>query len=319
MCTFNIEDGFSESLLRGLKKGFLHDQNYMSLRTCNSLKDVKGAFAGTDYEEFLKEFNEEDTTTLKAILKKKLSDEVEYLQLVSGEKLQKFIQIIRHRYMIDNVITIIECNKNGTREDIIRSRMEPLGYLPEIHGLLKMKMQKLDEIYEDVLMDTEVGCYFFAFLEKELKNADSKQINVVQNALSEIKPEKIKNYLKKLWLENFYLFVQELDSTSREVMCDLLEFEADCQAIQVVYNSLAYEFNSAQEEERRRVIPFFGKLFPAVTNQLVKASSLEMLKEALSPFPGYLNLVKDAPDPKKIDEFDLQSGIKTIGKIFPIN
>lgn len=312
--TFNIQDGYAESLLRSLRKGILSDQNYISLRTCNSLKDVKAAFVGSDYEEFLKEFNEEDITTLKVILKRKLSDEVEYLQLVSGPQLQKFIQIIRHKYMIDNVITIIECNKNGSRDDITKSRMEPLGYLPEIDGLLKMKMQKIDEIYEDVLMDTEVGCYFFAFLEKELKSSENKQISVVQNALSELKPEKIKNYLKKIWLENFFLFVQELDDTTREIMMDLLQFEADCQAIQVVYNSLAYDFNSTQEEERKKVIPFFGKLYPTVTNNMVKASSIEMLKEALAVYPEYFNLVKDAPDPRKLEEFDLQSGLKTIGK-----
>ena len=311
---FNMQDGYAESLLRSLRKGILSDQNYISLRTCNSIKDVKAAFAGTDYEEFLKEYNDDDTTTLKSILKRKLSDEVEYLQLVSGPQLQKFIQIIRHKYMIDNVITIIECNKNGSRDDVTKSRMEPLGYLPEIDGLLKMKMQKLDEIYEDVLMDTEVGCYFFAFLEKELKASDNKQISVVQNVLQDLKPEKIKNYLKKLWLENFYLFVQDLDSITKEIMMDLLEFEADCQAIQVVYNSLSYDFSSSQEEDRKKVIPFFGKLYPTITNQMVKASSIEMLRDALSPFPEYLNLVKDAPDPKKLEEFDLQSGIKTIGK-----
>lgn len=314
LCTFNMQDGFSESILRGLRKGILSDQNYVSLRSCNSIKDIKAAFAGTDYEEFLKDFNEDDTTTLKAILKRKLSDEVEYLQLVSGPQLQKFIQIIRHKYMIDNVITIIECNKNGSRDDVTKSRMEPLGYLPEIDGLLKMKMQKIDEIYEDVLMDTEVGCYFFAFLEKELKHSENKQISVVQNALQDLKPEKIKNYLKKLWLENFYLFVQDLDGVTRDLMMDLLKFEADCQAIQVVYNSLSFDFSSSQEEERKKVIPFFGKLYPTITNQLVKASSIEMLKDALTPFPEYYNLVKDAPDPKKLDDFDLQSGIKTIGK-----
>lgn len=314
--TFNIQDGYAEALLRSFRKGILSDVNYISLRSCNSIKDVKAAFAGSDYEEFLKEFNEEDTTSLKSILKRKLSHEIEYMQLVSGPDLQKFIQIIRHRYMIDNIITILEGNKNGSKDDVIKSRMEPLGYLPEIEGLLKMKMQKIDEIYEDVLIDTEVGCYFFSFLEKEIKNSESKQISIVQNSLQDLKPEKIKNYLKKLWLENFYLYIQELDPITKDIMMDLLQFEADCQAIQVVYNSLAYDFNSSQEEERKRLIPFFGKLYPTLTNQMVKASSIEMLREALSPFPEYHALVRDAPDPKKLDEFDLQSGLKTIGKIY---
>ena len=311
ICTFNMNDGYAEALLRGLRKGILSEQNYMSLRTCVSLKDVKAAFAGTDYEDFIKNFREDDITSLKSELKKKLANEIEYVQQVSGPELQKFIQLVRHRYMIDNVITIIECNKSGTRDDVTRSRMEDLGHLPEIEGLLKMKMQKIDEIYEDVLMDTEVGSYFFFFLDKETKNSENKQISIVQNALQDLKPEKIKNSLKKIWLENFYLYCQSLEGMTRELMMNLLEFEADCQAIQVVYNSLAFD-NSNQEDERRKMIPFFGKLYPLSTGNMIKANTFDMLKDALAPYPEYFNLVKDAPDPKKLDEFDLQSGLKTL-------
>jgi len=316
MCFFNMQDGFAESLLRGLRKGILGEQNYNSLRTCNSIKDVKSAFAGTDYEELLKDFNEDDTTTLKNILKQKLSDEIEFMKVVSGPELQKFIQIIRHRYMIDNVITIIECNKNGADKNITKSRMEPLGYLPEINGLINMNMQKIEEIYEDVLIDTEVGCYFFAFLEKEAKNIENKNISLVKDAFKDLTPDKIKMYLKKLWLENFYLFVQELDDVTKELMMSLLEFEADCQAIQVVYNSLSLELNRNQAEERMKAIPFFGKLFPTITKQLIKVTSIEMLRETLIGAPEYFNLVKDVPDPKKMEDFNLQSGLKTLGIFF---
>ena len=92
---------------------------------------------------------------------------------------------------------------------------------------------------------------------------------------------------------------------------NLLEFEADCQAIQVVYNSLAFD-NSNQEDERRKMIPFFGKLYPLSTGNMIKANTFDMLKDALAPYPEYFNLVRDAPDPKKLDEFDLQSGLKTL-------
>lgn len=311
--TFNMNDGYAESVVRGLRKGILSEQTYMALRSCTSLKDVNAAFAGTDYEEFVKSLKEEDTATFKNDLKKKLAHEIDYLQQVSGPELQKFIQLIRHRYMIDNVITIIECNKNGSREDVIRNRMEDLGYLPEIEGLLKMKMQKIDEIYEDVLMDTEVGCYFFSFLEEQTQKSENKHISVVQNALVDLKPEKIKNSLKKIWLENFYLYCQSQEDITREIMMSLLEFEADCQAIQVVYNSMAFD-SSSQEPERKKMMPFFGKLYPVATDQMAKANSFEALKEALVNYPEYFNLIRDAPDPKKLEEFDLQSGAKTLGK-----
>jgi V-type H+-transporting ATPase subunit d len=160
--------------------------------------------------------------------------------------------------MIDNVINIIEGSKNRTPKEIIQSRSEPLGYLPEISGLINLDVRKLDELYEDVLIDTEVGYYFSTFLDEVLLNSEVKDISTIQNYLQELKPEKIKSYLKKIWLEYFYLFCRTLNSTTREIMEDLLMFEADCQAIQIVYNSLAYDFNSFQEEERKKVIPNFG-------------------------------------------------------------
>lgn len=194
------------------------------------------------------------------LLKKKLADEIDYLQTVAGPELQKFLQMTRHKYMIDNVINIVEGCKNKTPKQIIESRSEPLGYLPEIHGLLNLDVKKIDELYEDVLIDTEVGYYFSTFLEEVLVSSDVKQISTINNYLQELKPEKIKNYLKKIWLEHFYIFCQTLNSTTKEIMEDLLKFEADCQAIQIVYNSLAYDFNQFQEEERKKVIPYFGNI-----------------------------------------------------------
>ena len=212
----------------------------------------------TDYADFVKEYNETDTTSLKILLKKKLAHEIDYIQTVAGPDLQNFIQIVRHRYMIDNVISIIEGSKGNTKKDIIISRLEPLGYLPEITGLLNMDMKKLDDIYEDILIDTEVGYYFSTFLEEILSTSESKQISTIQTYLSELKPDKIKNYLQKIWLEYFYLFCQKLNSTTREMMTELLSFEADQQALQIVYNSLKNEFNVIQEGERRKIIPYFG-------------------------------------------------------------
>lgn len=237
----------------------------------------------TDYNEYVKQIKDEESEeigALRAPLKQKLADEIDYVQSAGGPELSNFIEMIRHKYMIDNVINIIESSKNGTDKNTTKSRIEPLGYLPEIDGLLNIEAKKIDELYEDVLIDTEVGHYFSKFLEEVISNSDVKTVSVVNSYLQELKPEKIKNYLKKIWFEHFYHYCQTLNPTTREMMTDLLKFEADCQAIQIVYNSLA-EFNQYQEEERKRVIPYFGNLYPEITNQIVKASTLEMLREAL--------------------------------------
>ena len=308
---FNIDDGYSEALLRGFRKSILGDQQYTALRNTTNLKDFKAVLIDTDYSDYVKDYNETDTSALKMLLKKKLADEIDQVQSVAGPDLDKFIEMIRHKYMIDNVINIIEGIKNKTDKNVIEARNEPLGYLKEISGLLKLDYKKIEDLYEDVLIDTEVGVYFSKFLEEVLASSDSKNVATINNFLQGLKPEEIKNYLKKIWLEYFYHFCKTLNPTTSEIMENLLKYEADCQTIQIVYNSLAYN-NQFQEEERKKVIPYFGFLYPETTTQLVKCNSLEQLRQILQPFPDYYELVKEIPDPKKLDEFGLQSGLKTL-------
>ena len=308
---FNVDDGYSEALLRGFRKSILGEQQYTALRNTTNLKDFKSVLIDTDYSDYVKDYNETDTSALKMLLKKKLADEIDQVQSVAGPELDKFIEMIRHKYMIDNVINIIEGIKNKTDKNVIESRNEPLGYLKEISGLLKLDYKKIEDLYEDVLIDTEVGVYFSKFLEEVLASSDNKNVATINNYLQALKPEEIKNYLKKIWLEYFYHFCKTLNPTTSEIMEYLLKYEADCQTIQIVYNSLAYN-NQFQEEERKKVIPYFGFLYPETTTQLIKCNSLEQLKQILQPFPDYYELVKEIPDPKKLDEFGLQSGLKTL-------
>ena len=308
---FNVDDGYTEALLRGFRKSILGEQQYAALRNTSNLKDFKSVLIDTDYSDYVKDYTETDTSALKMLLKKKLADEIDQVQSVAGPELDKFIEMIRHKYMIDNVINIIEGIKNKTDKNVIESRNEPLGYLKEISGLLKLDYKKIEDLYEDVLIDTEVGVYFSKFLEEVLSASDNKNVATINNFLQALKPEEIKNYLKKIWLEYFYHFCKTLNPTTAEIMEDLLKYEADCQTIQIVYNSLAYN-NQFQEEERKKVIPYFGFLYPETTTQLIKCNSLEQLKQILQPFPDYYELVKEIPDPKKLDEFGLQSGLNTL-------
>ena len=171
---FNVDDGYSEALLRGFRKSILGDQQYTALRNTTNLKDFKAVLIDTDYSDYVKDYNETDTSALKMLLKKKLADEIDQVQSVAGPDLDKFIEMIRHKYMIDNVINIIEGIKNKTDKNVIEARNEPLGYLKEISGLLKLDYKKIEDLYEDVLIDTEVGVYFSKFLEEVLASSDSK-------------------------------------------------------------------------------------------------------------------------------------------------
>ena len=44
-----------------------------------------------------------------------------------------------------------------------------------------------------------------------------------------------------------------------------------------------------------------------------------MLKECLSPYLVFSDIVRDAPDPKKIEDINIQSGLKTLGILFNKN
>ena len=78
--------------------------------------------------------------------------------------------------------------------------------------------------------------------------------------------------------------------------------------------------NSKKKRERELFLILvniynIGYLYPSVTSMLIKVSSIEMLKDCLQPFPIYYNMIKDIPDPKRIDDFNIQSGLRTLGRL----
>lgn len=70
--------------------------------------------------------------------------------------------------------------------------------------------------------------------------------------------------MKKLWLEDLYESCLLLNPTSREILSDLIKFEADCMTIQILYNSLNNESlnkPSARESDRKMLCPCVGYLY----------------------------------------------------------
>lgn len=134
-------------------------------------------------------------------------------------------------------------------------------------------------------------------------------MNEVQNIFKELKPEYIRTSLKKLWLEDFYEFsLTKLNPTSRAMMCDLLKFEADFKTIQVVYNSIGNkELNTTAKitEARKKLCPALGYLYPDAKTSLLNATSVEQLKDAVRGVAGYAELVNEAPDPTKKEDYSV--------------
>jgi len=92
-----------------------------------------------------------------------------------------------------------------------------------------------------VLIDTPVGPYFMKFIEIIIGTKKQEGITLaeMQAEFKEKKTEHIRTSLKKVWLEDFYDFCKEkLSALSGDIMCELLEFEADLKTISVCYNSI---------------------------------------------------------------------------------
>ena len=52
---------------------------------------------------------------------------------------------------------------------------------------MNLDVKKIEELYEDVLIDTEVGYYFFQFLEEILKISNLKDVSTINNYLQDLK------------------------------------------------------------------------------------------------------------------------------------
>lgn len=178
---------------------------------------------------------------MRSKLKRKLADEIEYVESNSTGMLVDFLDMVAIRYQLDNVVNIIEGLKNKVDIELLMNNIDPLGYFPEMRNIKVLEGDDYSGLYRDVLIDTPVGPYFMKFLEEEMtkEGGDTRTMNEVQNLFKDLKPEYIRTSLKKLWLEDFYKFCEDyLNPTSAAMMSDLIKFEADFKTIQVIYNSI---------------------------------------------------------------------------------
>jgi V-type H+-transporting ATPase subunit d len=113
---------------------------------------------------------------------------------------------------------------------------------------------------------------------------ENRTTNEIQNFFREMKAENIRLNLKKLWLEDFFSYTETLNDTTREMMGELLNMEADFKCVQIVYNSLYNQDVQTQEKQRklrRQLIPSFGSLYPDCHKALIESDNIDKLKDAV--------------------------------------
>lgn len=315
LLTFNINDGFPEALIRGLRLSFIRKEEYDAIRDCTNLSDVKMVLEETDYLPFLQsEPTPAPTSVIRNKMKEKLAKEFDFIKSSSAPDLYNFLEKVSHRFMIDNVVNMIEVVKNRDSKRM-KVSPDPLGYFRGMEDILRFDGEDIAELYQIVLIDTPIGEYFNRLLE-DLINAGALQnrsLDDVHRQFAEITPEILRISLRKMWLEDLHEICRNLNSISNEVLLDLIKFEADCMTIQIIYNSLNNpDLNKQSEREsgRRALCPNIGYLYPDYEQQLNKVYDLLTLRQAVESFPMYKNMLARVPDPaneKEMKSADLKT------------
>lgn len=308
MTTFNMSFGFAEALVRGMRSGFLTDQDYHHLTQCETLEDIKMNLNETDYGPSLMN----DSTLTPVLMQEraisKLVVDFNYLRAQASEPLGQFLDYITYEYMIENVMLLLRGTISGRNVNELILQCHPLGMFKESTmrtiPTFEANARGYADLYETVLVDTPVGPYFQKYL--DLNASRVSVAGDVRNILEEVQIEMLKHSLMKLYLEDFYYFCERLGGETAEIMCPILRARADRNAINITLNSFGTPLNdpTMRETERRNLYPSIGNLYPAGIELLTKVDDDQKLAAALSSFPVFRNIF-DKFINLSVDEFSI--------------
>ncbi|OQD75996.1 hypothetical protein PENDEC_c005G00368 [Penicillium decumbens] len=268
---FNVNGGYVEGIVRGYRNSLLTGQNYSNLTQCETVDDVKLQL-GPAYGDFLASLPPNPSTSaLAGRMTDKLVAEFRYLIAQSTGSTAKFLEYLTYGYMIDNIALLITgtLHERDTRE--LLERCHPLGWFETLPVLCVAT--NIEELYNSVLIETPLAPYF----KNSLSHQDLDELNI----------EIVRNTLFKNYLEDFYNFVNshpDFAGPTRDVMSEILQFEADRRSINITLNSFGTELS---KQERRKLYPEFGKLYPEGTLMLSRAEDVEGVALAVSANADY--------------------------------
>jgi len=294
----NIDDGYLEGMLRGYRAGILTSSDYANLCQCESIEDMKMHLASTDYGNFLaNEATPISTTTLAEKCTEKLVEEFNFLKNQAVEPLASFCEYITYGYMIDNIVLVITGTHHDRDTNELLEKCHPLGMFTALASLCVSTSPA--ELYRNVLVDTPLGQYFGDCL--SLEDLDEMNIEIIRNTLY------------KAYLEDFHAFCCSVGGSTKEVMCGILELEADRRAINITVNSLDTDLDMKQRE---KLYPTIGLLYPEGTSRLAKATDIDAVRSAIDAFPDYRGLLSDMgfDDDKTLEDqfFELEVNLNRL-------
>ncbi|EHA57153.1 H(+)-transporting V0 sector ATPase subunit d [Pyricularia oryzae] len=269
---FNVNNGYIEGIVRGYRNGLLTGSNYANMTQCESVDDLKLQL-GPSYGDFLASLPPNPSTSaLAAKATDKLVSEFRYVRANAVGSLAQFMDYLTYGYMIDNVALLITgtLHERDTRE--LLERCHPLGWFETMPVLCVAT--NIEELYNSVLIETPLAPYF----KNSLSHTDLDELNI----------EIVRNTLYKNYLEDFHNFVNThpdmAGTPTAEVMSEILEFEADRRAINITLNSFGTELT---KEDRKKLYPTFGRLYPEGTLMLSRADDLDGVRLAVDGVSDY--------------------------------
>lgn len=311
METFNVNDGFCAAYLRGCRSGFLRESDYINLRQCDTLADVKLNLQETDYGQFLRDHIDIDKSIILSQCREKLAKDFEWLHCNASSNLRRFMDFITYEYQIKNIMMIIK-SVNKKPMDEILAECDPLGQMD--HSVLK-SIQAFDmgrpegyaDLYQTVLIGTPIGKYFEAFLSDQIVQQMGAQD--VHTVFQDTDYAIIEETLLNLWMADFYEFCEQLGGETERIMTHLLKERADEKAINITLNSVlratykpqANEGGFGDDEEggsllshtdRKDLLPTLGYLYPEGTLMLEQVKNEDQLRnvfqyQGIVKFPVY--------------------------------
>ncbi|KAH9812847.1 V0 complex, c/d subunit of ATPase [Melampsora americana] len=268
---FNSHSGFLEGIIRGFKAGLLTQTHYQNLTQCDSLDDFKMQLSATDYGNFLaNETPPISTSTIAEKATAKLVTEFNYIRSNAVEPLSTFLDYMTYAYMIDNVILLITGTLHERDTHELLDRCHPLGVFDTMPALCVAT--NMEELYNSVMVETPLAPYFRDCLSAH----DLDELNI----------EIIRNTLYRAYLEDFHRFCSKLGDPTASVMDAILGFEADRRTINITINSFGTHLT---KEQRFKLFPRLGKLYPEGNFMLARADEVEAVKAITDNVPEYRN------------------------------
>eukprot|EP01069_Polyplicarium_translucidae_P004916 Polyplicarium_translucidae@DN2684_c0_g1_i1.p1 len=294
MSTFNIQDGYAEALVRGMRSGFLTPDDYRKLSMAESLEDLRSALEETDYGGFLQdEPSPLAAPTVGARARDKLVAEFRFIRAQANANLGRFMDLLVNERMIDNVVNLIQGCLNQKSPDELLGRVDPLGWVPELKAITVLDFSAgYEDLYRSLLVDTPIGPYFESYIAlQSAMEEQGRSLVDVSNLIREADLELMRNILKKAWLEHFYDFCADLGGTTAEVMCEILKYEADFRVLTVTLNALGTALGEASQlADRNALYPGFGFLYPEGIEKIRRSWNDATLRNALESYPYHLSL-----------------------------